>query len=1732
MIESPYYPEGVGTIYMDAINVFSDSTEVTVEIATNMIDYIYAGGPTNIMLPEETVQYSNNWQVVDVLSLNAATSNDFTRYQRTLNYRQAAKVRVRRTGTVYAQSLDNALTAIDNLRVSPPPSDVVIKRSNVVFQPGYPSCNTGLLIRCYVDNLDPNVPTSNNLRSVTAYYRWRYLDQASNAWASVPMSLASNGDGRGNGERYEASLPVQQQVGDLEYYFKCDFQGFRYKPSDYTLLSYSYYPSSPEGSESLSPRTLRGGASEPDGREFYARLRPFYSRFGKVSVVTDQHAQPIEMTLVSNEVWRGMVPLNNGAITNVSWFFKGENAYVPGADAFSTNPVYWAEPAQAAVEFVPYGGFCSETTPSSRITALVDAGGYLQVVLNTSTLEFMASRAEYQNFNAWPAPPDTFTDSGGQASKQNFPNSFDAWPTNTGLSFSEYFIGQDAAFNAHTNYTREPFSTFNGWLAGSAAYVRERLDADMFNKPADGLIFRNIALRLKGGSSSLGLGYVHNTLGTRPDGLQQISFKARVGQPLDRNDVAYQKFGFSDLNYAILADVKADTGLSPENPSMSVIGYYKDPDNFYEFRMTQVTNAANLSVAGDRRMHFQLFKWVSGVPYQLAISRPNENAVLTDNVAIEMRLFNAAGGTQILCRFGTAGWAQVINITDNGTQGGPAIQSGSYGFLSADCRARLSNVRTQPTANGPILSGAVTVRLSASQPDYASQIVNWYLPTGRFGTTPTLTTPEGIYSVIPTQRLGVYLQSSDRDSSDEPAAPGTTNWVKYTEVSLASFANVATSVPINNWRSQYVMLQVMGREDGLNVDVAVDELKVSPWRGQLSCDSGDPDEPQDEDWAATEAWVVSNATVEAHVVQLDHSRADPDEDQAVRSLLLTNGIGMLEFDYRVVRPPAKLTVQFATDFDSSMWYPVQSIIVSNVMGSFQHALAYVGTNQPGYLRVLNERSGGYTNALVEINNVIAWDEPYIDDASWRAYNVKVTDTDKMRVLLDESKGCFLNNSATADAQPAQTQYDPFVQSPRLPGGLGSLTFLARAYSNNQPAKVSVWVTTVGWGAPTNDWFKAGEFSVSNTLYQSYTYAPADGRTIKSVKLVTGKTAADRRACIEEVAVSEPIFPGFKIVNVKTLCKDGDGQYSDTRFQPLDSDEVGIEARISNIQLKPKNIQMFVSYYVGTNIWGAANWPSNAVVTKPMYPIPADTNTYRTSPANDLPIQEKDAVIQYRVWARYQDDEGVFLQTQQEVFDNPSWYYPLDLNQTYAALGWSPYYIVYGVPLNTVWINEVNAVDVATNGVHHYGENSYLEIAVPVGVDLAGWKIDLVNNVGNTTTITIPAGQPTQQEVTNGYAFFVVGDMEPFRPNKDTVPALPKLDLGYYRFADALPDTMPGGIRLRRPLGMYEHTVAYDWNPIWPGFSGEVWADSDPEGKFVYVGRESQGGSLNVTNGAGVVMNDWVFPLTWTPGGLNIGQRVPNAILVAPGISNAVVVSTMNTAYGSQNGKRLSPLTFKVRKGDDTNILYVADSWYRLHGINVNGVELMTPGQELISQNLQFSNVQTNLEIAVNVGLRSDIAALGVSGPVLNWLLNFEDKPLVPSYYYGRELTLTELFWLNADPTRENVLEGGLTKVEKTAQTNFYVTSWLSLNGQNCTNLQGDAVFKISVKNDLAAPKWEMIAQYAFSTNSFDAAHTNRTFIFNPYLYQLIGWDQRNLFFRWVIEMEDPRFAVEELINQP
>ncbi|MDX9868945.1 MAG: hypothetical protein RBT78_13590, partial [Kiritimatiellia bacterium] len=776
--------------------------------------------------------------------------------------------------------------------------------------------------------------------------------------------------------------------------------------------------------------------------------------------------------------------------------------------------------------------------------------------------------------------------------------------------------------------------------------------------------------------------------------------------------------------------------------------------------------------------------------------------------------------------------------------------------------------------------------------------------------------------------------------------------------------------------------------------------------------------------------------------------------------------------------------------------------------------------------VINDRSGGYSNAWVEIDNVRAWEEPVVQSTSWRAYNVKVTQTDKQRIMLDGEEACLLNNSTTQDTEPVQDRDVPFVQSPVLPRGLGELAFQARAYTNTLPSSLYVYATTNGWNAPTNLWFEIAAFTqITNRFYETFTVKPVDGRDYDAIKFIS--PLGGQRACIEDIVVTEPVFPGFDIDNVQVLCRNGDS-YELDQHQPINTDHVGIQAELVNIQLSPSNIQMFVDYYIGTNVWGIGNWPAAQVVTLPMEQV-GNSTTYRTLPSQDIPMQDSDTIVQYRVRATYLG--GIPLTTGQETFVNPPWYFPVDFNAVYASQGWSPYYIVYGVPRKTVWINEVNALEyVEENGVPQPGfyDNPYIEIAVPAGVDLAGWSLDLVSAWG-THTITLPEGLPEQAAVTNGYAFFVIG--EKF-PQAGTVP-LPKLDYGDAGFYWYIPCVYAGGLRLKRPMGMYEHVIAYD-DPSQgsgPDFDGELWAAEDPEQQFVYVGQETYGGSLNVTNGTGVTRADWTFPLYWTPGGLNPGQSVDFPEL---GISNIWITSTLNALSGTQNGLRTQYNAFRMRVGADTNILYQADDWYRLYSVKVNQVEQLPSGEGLRDYLLPLTNVAADLTVEAHFALRQDIAELGLNEDMLNWLLGFGDNPLASSYFFGngRLMSLTELYWLDADPTVTNRVDGSIVRFTRDTETNYYVTVSLAVNGQNCPYLLSEAVMKLEMTPSLTTPDWRIAAQYALMPDSFDTNHQCRILLPNPYVYSFPYWSPAQAFFRWVIEEQHPNIGVLPLVNTP
>jgi hypothetical protein len=725
-------------------------------------------------------------------------------------------------------------------------------------------------------------------------------------------------------------------------------------------------------------------------------------------------------------------------------------------------------------------------------------------------------------------------------------------------------------------------------------------------------------------------------------------------------------------------------------------------------------------------------------------------------------------------------------------------------------------------------------------------------------------------------------------------------------------------------------------------------------------------------------------------------------------------------------------------------------------------------------------------------------------------------------------------------------------------GLGTLSFQARAYTNSEPATIYVYASTNGWMLPREYWVLVETFeNIDHQYYKPYSYSPIEGAYYDSIRLET--TIGAKRVCVEEVVVSEPVYPGFDIVNVN-LLKYPDGTPG---VQPLAFEDVHIEATVSNQQLSPSNIVLYVSYYVGDNLWGAENWWSSPdKVTKRMFPVSEGSDTYRTvdnyegtdvSPGyiGGILGQQENAVVQYRVWATYMG--GIPLNEYQEEFDNPAWYYPVDLNAANSAQGWSPYYIIYGVQLGAVYVNEINVGDIrytpSYQPVRGVWENAYIEIAMPAWLDLGGWSIDVVTeNSYETQTFPIPQGLPAQTPLTNGYSFFIITDS--FPPSTAT-PALEKVDLAYAGFASSMPRTLPGGLRLCRPGGMYEQIIAFDnakYNNI---YSGVNWAASDPEELFVYIGEEQNEGSLSRvdTSAASIVYagdstNNWFYPLfpewgptnsnfakNWTPGKPNGLQFLLNGDDLLPGASNALINSTLTQLKGTQNGRRVSNYSLRLPVGASSNMVYQIDEWYRMVSLKTNSVEVLQPGSQYVSYTHAMNDIGGDVNLVARIDIREDLMEYQNNTEVLNWILGFDEGPLVPMFYNGHELNLTEQYWLDANPTISNEFNCVIRDFYFDGQTNLHVRLEMKLNQNKMSDIQGGAVLKLQAKEDLLDSTWDMLAQYYLTQDSFGSNNQCLVFVSNPFRLILSDYDRKKLFLRWVIELDDPRVIINELENQ-
>jgi hypothetical protein len=404
-----------------------------------------------------------------------------------------------------------------------------------------------------------------------------------------------------------------------------------------------------------------------------------------------------------------------------------------------------------------------------------------------------------------------------------------------------------------------------------------------------------------------------------------------------------------------------------------------------------------------------------------------------------------------------------------------------------------------------------------------------------------------------------------------------------------------------------------------------------------------------------------------------------------------------------------------------------------------------------------------------------------------------------------------------------------------------------------------------------------------------------------------------------------------------------------------------------------------------------------------------------------------------------------------------------------------------------------------------------------------------------------AVQPAQDA--NGYGLFVIGPVasEPYDPTLSTTTLVHQA-VQYLkgRPEDAYPYFYPGGFRLIRPLGMYEHAVAYDWNR-----NGDIFVENEvPKTPFKYVGRENANGSLSFTGTIAVTSGQYVHIDTtntwqpgletynWTPGLPNIGQTFPQA--PTSGGSNVLITSTLfspgGVTRGLQNNTRQNILQFKMKKGEGTNFVFVADPWFRFYGITSNNVQILSLAEQTAITNyvLNLNNIQKSINLFSTIKLAPNVIDLIKTTDMLLWLTNFVDRALAPSYFESTTLPFLEQYWLNLDPTQTNRFI--FRSKDSPLLGDFGV--WLQLemftiDGFGTTNkvegLRGDSAVSVWAL-DSVSPDYRPFGQYWLSQRSFDSNYVSRTRI-NAYTNDAAQ-------FKWLLDVRDQRLSTSELTNSP
>jgi len=1230
-------------------------------------------------------------------------------------------------------------------------------------------------------------------------------------YTAQPVEMSASGN------HYVTSPDIPSQAGGstVDYYIESTFKGY----SRIETNSPTFSPT--DGSNSVSPHSYD--------------VRSHESSYG--SIVMNTINGNVEMKQVSDENWIGII--NFTTPTNDTPIIIQGKDYYDGTNLVGGTAIEWGDDAQSRIP-LPYVG--QMVAGNTNLTIQGEASGQYILDFNEVTAEYVLRHGAYQDFNGWPASPNYFETSYGAPDViefvENFSNISD-WPltifdekqedftSNVWVAVDHYPITSSDSFE--TDITP---SNIVSYIGRSAALIITQAVGQ--------------AIMLDDGGS------VRTHHGIQNEGTRNFAFDLRCVN----DDLAPATYT-PDPNYQNLmieAKIKADAipknsnGNSLGYTYVSILGHYESAATYYELRLIQSTAS---------RKGLEIWKYKNGT-YTQKGNTWTVNGQITEFNTITLLIYENSSSSISLQAF--LDGSRKINTSDSSdciTGASDIAISGMDADISVD-HVKVFRITSADYDTGdPIYTELFS---TSPAPDWNISSYPWTVETTGNG---YFLRPG--YTDTPINFTVDYIFDSNFTGAPSDDDPDWETAKTFTGYANSSYSNISQQIE----RPEKMCVRIRQSSTGGDGHLVVDNLDADYWHGD--------DFPQTNGWAAYETSVMrdmENLPDGTNVLNMQISQAYPSEIQNIRSPLLNNGAGIIEFDYKTSTTATNqliFSIDYTLDGHLDQWQT--GTIITNTITNTSFAptnwTAYAWSLPEGsgsndyqmYMRIQNQSTNWGAGMLLD--NIRITEPIPFDDNAWRGYNALVTGNETERLIAEPNniKGAYLNNNPTNDTDNMDfSEEQPYIETSMMPYGIGEVSFWYRAWDTTV-SRIDI-IGSDDRMLDEDDWHLLQTIdNITNQNFQYFSnnfYEP----DYKYLRLRVPSDIVDMgRACIENLMIAQPFGATVYLRNMTLIPA-----------LPLVGDEVRIKADLYDTFYNPSNISLQAIYTTDTNNWGqyiGAQSKDMDIIT---------TNGNIITYENSIPFRAGghaiDTIVQYHVQATF---DGHFSEesspTTLKSFTNPPHYWPVDLNTNQPNK--TPYYIVFSCLPGQVWINELNIVD--DYAYPNPSPTQYIELCGISDIDISRWKINSYNidanaNVTTNAKYSIPDDTQLPHDTTNHFGFYLLGT------NLIDTHDLP--------LTNTLP--MPGGVQLFRSMGALEHSICYD------AFDGD-WSNptkstltNNPTYRFVYIGSDDDaedtalyatGTGSNLTDFA----NSYIYsPFAYSPGAKNNAQT----LIAWPGNTNA------------------------------------------------------------------------------------------------------------------------------------------------------------------------------------------------------------------------------------------------------